>query len=118
MKNNRRRKSTIRKGIVSAHTRRFRALYEKVDGKLRYLGDSPPIRQRTLTTVGGIRIGVSHSRKDNIKDTLAINPNIRINPLTTLPLNVAKGLESMVKASRLALSNLLPKSKRELKRNT
>lgn len=105
-------KSRINRSKISEHTKRFRAQYEALpEGGRRYIGDSIPVYVRTLSSVGGIR--------PNRKGYGSNHPEFsrKVAPITAVPHRVAIGLQAMMTASITALTTLLPKSRRELKRN-
>ena len=85
-------------GKISKHTLRFRE-----DNK-------SPIYKDNLVSCGAAR---RPGRKK-----LKSRGGISVSPMTSLPFNIATGLQSMMMASTAVLASLLPKSKRELKRNT
>lgn len=108
------KKSTIDKRKISAHTKRFRALYApnvdengcRVNGQ-HYIGDSPPVIVRSLTHVGGSRPTAYRHRGSG-------TPTIPLARIAAIP----PFMRGMVAMATATLKTLLPKSKRELKRFT
>lgn len=82
---------------ISAHTRRWRV-------------GSPLIHVRNLVSVGARPVGRSSHWNRNPEFSR------KVAPITALPHWLASGLTSMMQSTTKAISNLLPKTKRELKR--
>lgn len=102
------RKSTINKKNISAHTRRFRALYSDPSlGPIKFLGHSPVIKVRSLASVGG-QTRKGYKKRGN-RGYMPINYDTALLP------NIAKGIQAMRDVSKETLTRLLPQSKRQLR---